>query len=173
MQCSRREKIKVCPRAFFRFQLDVRKPPPKLYTTIYIFVIILLDKRFIYDCMSKYSYMNKKDVCEIEYVNKKAVKEVKSKMFLDKIFLKIADNFKILGDTTRIKIVYALSQKELCVCDLAALLGMTHSAVSHQLRVLRNLNLVKYRKEGKIVYYSLTDKHITKLIDMGVKHAKE
>jgi DNA-binding transcriptional ArsR family regulator len=115
----------------------------------------------------------KRYVCEIKYINRKAVREVKSKMLENKTVLKIAETFKILGDPTRMKILYALSQKELCVCDLAALLKMTHSAVSHQLRLLRSSNLVKFRKEGKIVYYSLADEHVIKLIDMGVKHAKE
>ena len=123
--------------------------------------------------MGTYIHMSRKDVCEIEYVNKETVQEVKSRMLENKIILKIANGFKILGDPTRVKILYALSQKELCVCDLAVLLGMTHSAVSHQLRLLRNTNLVKFRKEGKIVYYSLADEHIIKLIDMGIEHAKE
>ncbi len=117
--------------------------------------------------------MLRKDVCEIKSVDKKAVQEVKSRMLDNKIILKIASSFKILGDPTRVKILYALSQKELCVCDLSALLGMTHSAISHQLRLLRNINLVKFRKEGKIVYYSLSDEHVIKLIDMGIKYAKE
>ena len=123
--------------------------------------------------MGTYIHMSRKDVCEIEYVNKETVREVKSRMLENKIILKIANGFKILGDPTRVKILYALSQKELCVCDLAVLLGMTHSAVSHQLRLLRNTNLVKFRKEGKIVYYSLADEHVIKLIDMGIEHAKE
>ncbi|HEC82669.1 MAG TPA: ArsR family transcriptional regulator [Thermoplasmatales archaeon] len=117
--------------------------------------------------------MNKEDVCEIKYVNEKAVQKVKSKMLDDEIILKIANTSKILGDPTRVKILFALSQKELCVCDLAYLLGMTHSAISHQLRLLRSNNLVKFRKEGKIVYYSLADEHVVKLIEMGVEHAKE
>ncbi len=117
--------------------------------------------------------MNRKDVCEIEYVNKRAVQKVKSKMLDDKIIIKIANTSKILGDPTRVKILFALSQKELCVCDLASLLGMTQSAISHQLRLLRNTNLVRFRKEGKIVYYSLADEHVIKLIEIGVKHAKE
>ena len=117
--------------------------------------------------------MVKKDICEIKSVNKKAVQEVKSRMLENKLIIKITESFKILGDSTRVKILYALSQKELCVCDLAALFEMTHSAVSHQLRVLRNSNLVKFRKQGKIVYYSLADEHVIKLIKMGVEHAKE
>ena len=117
--------------------------------------------------------MSKKDVCEIKCVNEKTVQKVKSRMLDDKTILKIANTSKILGDPTRLRILFALSQKELCVCDLAALLGMTQSAISHQLRLLRNINLVKFRKEGKIAYYSLADKHIVKLIKIGVKHAKE
>lgn len=114
-----------------------------------------------------------KDVCEIEYVNEKAVQKVKSKMLDDKTILNIANTSKILGNPTRVKILFALSQKELCVCDLAYFLGMTQSAISHQLRLLRNTKFVKFRKEGKIVYYSLADKHIIKLIKIEVKHAKE
>ncbi|HEC76402.1 MAG TPA: ArsR family transcriptional regulator [Thermoplasmatales archaeon] len=117
--------------------------------------------------------MNREDICEIKYVNEKAVQKVKSKMLDDETILKIANTSKILGDPTRVKILFALSQKELCVCDLAYLLGMTQSAISHQLRVLRSNNLVKFRKEGKIVYYSLADEHVVKLIEMGVEHAKE
>lgn len=117
--------------------------------------------------------MSKKDICEIECVNEKAVQKVKSRMLDDKTILKITNTSKILGDPTRVKILFALSQKELCVCDLAALLGMTQSAISHQLRLLRNFNLVKFRKEGKIAYYSLADEHVIKLIEIGVKHAKE
>ncbi len=117
--------------------------------------------------------MKPKDVCEIECINKKAVQQARAKMLKNKIILKVSENFKVLGDPTRTKILYALSQKELCVCDLSALLEMTHSAISHQLRILRNSNLVKFRKEGKIVYYSLADEHVIKLISMGVEHAKE
>ena len=102
--------------------------------------------------------MNGKDICEVKSVNKKAIKEARSKMPDDKIILKTADCFKILGDPTRARILYALSQKELCVCDLSVLLGMAQSAVSHQLRLLRNTQIVKFRKEGKIVYYSLLDR---------------
>ena len=94
-------------------------------------------------------------------------------MLKNNIISKTVNNFKILGDSTRMKILYALSQKELCVCDMAALFDMKHSAVSHQLRLLRNTNLVKFKKQGKIVLYSLADKHVMKLIDMGIKHAKE
>ncbi|MBR9691147.1 winged helix-turn-helix transcriptional regulator [Candidatus Woesearchaeota archaeon] len=117
--------------------------------------------------------MTKKDVCEIQYVNKKAVAEVRSRMLDNNTFSKMAERFKLLGDPTRVKILFILSQKELCVCDIAALLKASQSAISHQLRALRNSNLAKSRKEGKIVYYSLADEHVIKLIDMSVKHAEE
>ena len=117
--------------------------------------------------------MLKRVVCDVEYVNKKAVREARSGMLDGKTVLKVAEIFKVLGDSTRVKILFALSLKELCVCDLSALLGMAHSAISHQLRLLRNSNLVKFRKDGKTVYYSLADGHVIKLIGMGIKHAKE
>ena len=85
----------------------------------------------------------------------------------------IGDFFKILGDSTRIKILSALFQSEMCVCDIAALLGMTQSAISHQLRVLKQGRLVKHRKDGKVVYYSLDDDHIKHIIDQGLTHISE
>lgn len=111
--------------------------------------------------------MNNSDVCQIKCIHEGAVKEVKSKMLDEKLFQKISENFKILGDKTRIKILYALSKKELCVCDISSILEMTESAISHQLRLLRKSNMVKYRKEGKIVYYSLVDEQVLQLILMG------
>jgi DNA-binding transcriptional ArsR family regulator len=113
------------------------------------------------------------DHCEIEYVHKKDVSEVKSKIMKINVFSKVVERFKILSDPTKIKILFALSQKELCVCDIAASVSMSQSAVSHQLRILRNSNLAKRRKEGKMMYYSLADEHVMKLIDIGIKHAKE
>ncbi len=82
----------------------------------------------------------------------------------------LAELFKVFGDTTRIKILCALFEEEMCVCDIAALLGMTQSAISHQLRVLKSAGLVKYRKQGKIVYYSLDDDHIENIFDQGFNH---
>jgi DNA-binding transcriptional ArsR family regulator len=117
--------------------------------------------------------MSNEDVCEIKYINKKAVKEVKLKLLENDLINMITEIFKIIGDPTRVKILQSLSLNELCVCDIAEVLSMTHSAVSHQLRVLRSKNLVKFRKEGKIVYYSLADEHVIKIIDMAIKHIKE
>lgn len=118
-------------------------------------------------------HMKIDDVCEIECINEKAVKEVKSNMLDESVLLEVSDNFKIFGDITRIKILQALYQRELCVCDLSAVLEANQSTISHQLRVLRSNNLVKFRKEGKMAYYSLADDHVVKIIEMGIEHATE
>ena len=114
-----------------------------------------------------------KDTCDVNCINEEKVKRLKSVMIKEHFVNSTSDIFKILGDKTRIRILYALSKEELCVCDLANLIGMTESAVSHQLRLLRTYNMAKFRKEGKIVYYSLSDLHVVKLIEAGIKHAKE
>jgi DNA-binding transcriptional ArsR family regulator len=85
----------------------------------------------------------------------------------------LAETFKVLSNTNRLKIIRALSETELCVCDLAVLLGSTDSAVSHQLRILRNMRLVKYRKQGKLAYYSLDDQHVQQLFTAGLEHSEE
>jgi DNA-binding transcriptional ArsR family regulator len=121
--------------------------------------------------MNSYSYMN--DVCDVICMNKEAVDNVRSHMLSRQFVADAAEIFKVLGDQTRVRLLYALAQRELCVCDLAAVLGMTQSAISHQLRVLRSAHLVKYRKVGKIVYYALADAHVTQFIDVGVDHARE
>lgn len=87
--------------------------------------------------------------------------------------LALAELFKALGDGTRVKILCALYRSELCVCDLTAILDMKQSAVSHQLRVLRSGKIVKSRKEGKNVYYSLDDRHVSQLLDIGLEHVSE
>ena len=103
-----------------------------------------------------------KDVpkCSCDTIHEDTVNDIKSKMPKDENLYDLAEFFKVFGDTTRIKIIYVLFQSELCVCDIAALLGMTQSAISHQLRVLKQARLVKYRKDGKVVYYSLDDEHV-------------
>lgn len=94
----------------------------------------------------------------------------KSEMLSDDAVHQLAEIFKILGDSTRIKILHALSKRELCVCDIAAVVQMGQSAVSHQLRLLCGSRLVKYRKEGKMVWYSLDDDHISLLLSQGIEH---
>lgn len=86
---------------------------------------------------------------------------------------RLADLFKVFGDPTRIRILYALSGGELCVCDIAELLGMTQSAISHQLRVLKQMLLVKFRRDGKTVYYSLADAHVATILSQGLDHVRE
>lgn len=112
------------------------------------------------------------DICEVFCFNAEAVNEVKKKMLPPDEVLRLAETFKVLGDRTRINILHALSFRELCVCDLSTVLNMSSSAVSHQLRILRNARLVKYRREGKMVYYSLDDEHINNLFDQGLQHVR-
>ncbi|BDZ68938.1 ArsR/SmtB family transcription factor [Methanobacterium ferruginis] len=117
--------------------------------------------------------MKNEGTCDIHCINENSVRIVKSQMLQDETFQMISDNFKVLSDPTRVKILYALIQKEICVCDLAAVLNMTDSAVSHQLRLLRNRNMVKFRKEGKMAYYSISNPHIIELVKMGSENAKK
>jgi ArsR family transcriptional regulator, lead/cadmium/zinc/bismuth-responsive transcriptional repressor len=118
-------------------------------------------------------HMKVDDVCEIICTDEKAVEEVKSNMLDENILMIIAENFKIFGDPTRLKILQALYQRELCVCDLSAALNANQSTISHQLRLLRGKNLVKFRKDGRMAYYSLADEHVEKIIELGVEHAQE
>ena len=113
------------------------------------------------------------DACEVNCLHEEVVSEVSKDMINDKTAGLLAETFKAMGDITRIKIINVLSQAELCVCDIAFLLGMSQSAISHQLRVLRSLKLVKNRKVGKIVYYSLDDQHIVNLFAQGLEHVLE
>ena len=85
----------------------------------------------------------------------------------------LAELLRIFGDTTRIRILYVLFEKEVCVCDIAEILGMTISAISHQLRILKTARLVKFRRDGKTVYYSLADEHVKTILGMGMEHIKE
>ncbi len=113
------------------------------------------------------------NMCKCEEVHEYIIDEVRQVMPQDEMLYDLAELFKVFGDTTRIKILYALFSKEMCVCDIADLLGMTHSAISHQLRVLKQARLVKFRKEGKVVYYSLDDSHISQIFDCGLSHIQE
>lgn len=112
-------------------------------------------------------------VCEVLCINERKVASARCAMKPDATLFKLAAVFKVLGDPTRTKVISALLQEELCVCDLASLIGISQSAISHQLRVLRNMNLVKYRKDGRIAYYSLDDDHISAILTAGLKHVEE
>jgi ArsR family transcriptional regulator, lead/cadmium/zinc/bismuth-responsive transcriptional repressor len=113
------------------------------------------------------------DVCEITCTDEEKVERVKQDMNAQNT-MEVAKIFKALADDTRIKIAYSLTvQDELCVCDVANIVGCTIATASHHLRLLRNLGLAKYRKEGKLVYYSLDDHHVKQLIQLAFEHQKE
>ena len=111
--------------------------------------------------------------CELMHVHEEIVSQVNANMPDEEILYDLAELFKIFGDSTRIKILYVLFESEMCVCDIAQLLGMTQSAISHQLRALKQSKLVKYRREGKTIYYSLADGHVRTILDQGMEHVAE
>jgi len=114
------------------------------------------------------------DLCEDHHiVDRERVLQVARGMPDSGNIARLAETFKVLSHPTRLKIIHALSETELCVCDLAALLGSTESAVSHQLRLLRGMRLVKFRREGKLAYYSLDDQHVRQLFAAGIEHMEE
>lgn len=111
--------------------------------------------------------------CSISIVHDEIVERVRGEMPAEERLYDLAELFKVFGDTTRVKILYALFAAEMCVCDIAALLNMTQSAISHQLRVLKQSRLVKFRRQGKVIYYSLDDEHIKQIFDQGLLHINE
>ena len=112
-------------------------------------------------------------IFECNIIHNDVIKKVKDTMPSDELIFDVAELFKVFGDSTRMKIICALLEEELCVCDIAAITNTTQSAISHQLRVLKQAKLVKYRKEGKVVYYSLDDSHISQIFDCGLSHIQE
>lgn len=118
--------------------------------------------------------MKKEDMfCDCEVIHSDVVNKVRKRMPDENELYDLSDFFKILGDSTRSKIIWALDESEMCVCDLAVLLSMTKSAISHQLSTLRQTNLVKNRREGKVIYYSLADDHIKEIFEKGLEHIRE
>ena len=111
--------------------------------------------------------------CEFMHVHEHMVEKVMKVMPAGEELQNLAEFFRVFGDSTRIRILYALSQSELCVCDIASLLGMGQSAISHQLRILKQMRLVKFRREGKSVLYSLADNHIETILAQGMEHIGE
>jgi len=111
--------------------------------------------------------------CTVTTVHWELVDQIRQKMPAEEKLYDLAELFKVFGDSTRIKIIWALFEKELCVCDIASLLEMTQSAISHQLRVLKQARLVKPRREGKNIYYSLDDEHIAAIFNQGMNHINE
>ena len=123
--------------------------------------------------MSTVKIVREGETCEVKCLNPSKVRRIAKLFPKTETLNELSDLFQLLSDPNRVKILYALSREEVCVCDLSALLGMSDSAVSHQLRLLRALRLVKSRKDGRIVYYSLLDDHVTKLLTMCLEHENE
>ncbi|MFO7930641.1 MAG: ArsR/SmtB family transcription factor [Thermodesulfobacteriota bacterium] len=113
------------------------------------------------------------DICTERIIHRRILEAVQAEMPESKDLYDLADFFKIFGDSTRISILWALSESEMCVCDLCALLDMKQSAVSHQLRILKQSRIVSNRREGKVVYYALDDDHIRRVLNLGMQHTQE
>lgn len=111
--------------------------------------------------------------CAVTQVHPDAVERVRKLLPRDETLYDLAELFKIFGDSTRVKILYALLESELCVCDIAKLMDVSQSAVSHQLRVLKASKLVKFRREGKAIFYSLADDHVVSILSQGMEHIEE
>ena len=110
------------------------------------------------------------EICDCNIIHKDVVNNTKNKMLSDKMFNKVSTFFKVVGDATRLKILYALDNNEMCVCDIANLLNMTKSSISHQLKLLKDNGLVKSRKSGKEVYYMLDDEHVSNVVEIACVH---
>ena len=113
------------------------------------------------------------DVCSANIIHEDILERVRQEMLPGSLLSDMAEFYKVMGDTTRVSILHALSFSELCVWDISALLGMSQSAVSHQLKTLRQMRLVTSRRDGKVVYYSLNDEHIQQMIELGRTHLTE
>jgi len=114
-----------------------------------------------------------KDKCDCRIIHDEKIEEARKTALDSAVIDELCQTFKALGDNSRLKILWALEHQEMCVCDLAALLGITESAVSHQLRLLRTLRLVKNRREGTILYYRLADNHVSQLVRVALEHVLE
>ena len=113
------------------------------------------------------------ECCDFIHAHEEIVEKVRGQLPGEDTLYDLTELFRIFGDSTRIRILYVLFEAEMCVCDIASLLGMTQSAISHQLQVLKKSKLVKYRREGKTVFYSLADHHVRAIIDQGMEHICE
>lgn len=116
---------------------------------------------------------NRAPSCDYLHVHRELVELVNANMPDEDRLMELAELYRVFGDRTRIRILYALFESEMCVCDIAQVLGMTISAISHQLRVLKQARLVKYRREGKTVFYALSDDHVRSIINQGLEHVEE
>lgn len=136
---------------------------------------------YYYKHMNNYSYVQERtcmkekqlEKCEVTEVHEELIKKVNEQMPPENELQELAELFKIFGDSTRIRILFVLSESEVCVCDLAQILQMTQSAISHQLRILKQSKLVNSRREGKSIFYSLADGHVRTIIAQGREHIEE
>lgn len=113
------------------------------------------------------------ECCDFIHAHEDLIERVREKMPGEDTLYDLTELFRIFGDSTRVRILYVLLESEMCVCDIAALLGMTQSAISHQLRALKNARLVKSRRDGRTVFYALADDHVKTIIDEGLEHVSE
>ncbi|MPQ43851.1 ArsR/SmtB family transcription factor [Clostridium tarantellae] len=119
------------------------------------------------------SEINNIEKCNCTIIHQDIVEKVNSLLPKEEVLYDLAELFKVFGDSTRIKILCALFEEEMCVCDMAKLLSVSQSAISHQLRLLKQMRLVKFRRDGKVVYYSLADEHVKHIFNEGLKHILE
>lgn len=119
------------------------------------------------------STMNDSPLCDVRSVDDEAVASARAGRADEEHLMHLADTFQLLASATRLRIVEALSQRELCVCDLAAVVEVSESAVSHHLRQMRQLRIVRYRKDGRMAYYRLDDEHVAALFRLGLEHVRE
>lgn len=113
-----------------------------------------------------------KIICSGNFADSKLLESIKEELDKEKGINNLSKIYKALGDPSRLRIIFVLSKSPLCVCDIATLLDMTQSSISHHLRILRDLNLVKFKKEGKLVIYSLDDDHVLRLFEEGIEHIR-
>lgn len=118
-------------------------------------------------------FQNDEGTCDIKVIHKESIERAKDALLDQDTYMELAETFKLFGNPTRLKILSLLTMEDLCVCDLSETLNMSQSAVSHQLRILRERNLVKYNKEGKQARYSLADKHVIEILRIGIEHVLE
>ena len=116
---------------------------------------------------------NEQAACDCDVLHEDIVNRVRADMPVEKDFYDLANLYKMFADKTRVRILWALSREDMCVCDLAVLLDMTKSAISHQLKSLRIANLIKYDRQGKVVFYSLADSHVRDIFEKGFEHIHE
>ena len=119
------------------------------------------------------NHINEAEHCDFMHVHPETIEFVNSQIPDETKLYELADFFKVFADSTRIRILYVLKCSEMCVCDIAQILNMSQSAISHQLRVLKQMKLVKNRRDGKTIFYSLADDHITTILSQGIEHIEE